>query len=117
MDADHPMTGGWCNSRNDRHVEVKLGQEAWEAERSVHSNGVLQLLCCVSWESDPSLPGNKTERVEDQPGLMGQDAINPESQQATWGSLHPDPPLGQMGKLRSRAIEPRLESFQDFFWP
>lgn len=55
----------WADSRDNRHVVVKLAQELWQRQGLVHANDVLQLLCRVSWEGDPSLPEKKTVRVED----------------------------------------------------
>lgn len=62
------VRGGWEDLRDGGHVVGELGQEAWEAERLVHTDDVLQLLWCVGREGDAPLPGDKTMRVMDHPG-------------------------------------------------
>lgn len=57
------------NSRDSRHVVIKLGQESWERKGLVHADDVFQPLHCVCWESDASLSKNKTEGEGLQPGL------------------------------------------------
>ena len=63
--GSHPEPGAGVggDSRDDRHVVVKLGQETWEAGGLVHADDVPKLLCGVSGEGNPPLPGNRTVRA------------------------------------------------------
>lgn len=77
--------------RNDGHVDLKLGQEAWETEWMVHANGFLQLLHSVGREGNAPFPGTK-QKVDDSCPCTGHS--NPVPLE---GRRKPEPPGVQKG--------------------